>query len=528
MKKTLIFPRLHKIPHPQKVNFGIFKPIKNASSGIKKNKSVNFKKPIQKKESNHTQKSDILKENYSYIEETTFSFKNKDSILYPKPKNLYERLVLEKMKSNKSYIKNFSSDTSSDSEEKKINETTINKIKIFPDYSTTISHNYSTLISNQLKEKELMEKINERKKKKKFDIKFMQMRENKENIEKFLEKIIGKIGHLFDKNYIAEILFDNIDKDLFIQKLNEEVEKKKEEIPYYLYEDDEYIKDIFEKIAFKLILEELERKQYFYNTNEEILPLIIDYHTYLKDIRNMLNSIGEKVSLDELYNKDVYVENEMYNDPEEEKKQIKLIEKIKQKSYLLRKSKQKGKVGFYPDKKDSHQISDTLFSGSTETTNSGNYSNIITKVIKNKNRFNTRLEDFKKRRSKKMSLEKTELIAIEKMIGGHMRTSEGKSGGILNDDDDTLDDDYIEKIRLKNNKTSTISKNNNKNKLYDKDYSYLDYPGFYEIPKRKRIKEDKSAGVLNKKKFDNKKKNKNKSSNSVYTKYFKNKFFFYK
>ena len=494
MKKTLIFPRLHKIPHPQKVNFGIFKPIKNASSGIKKNKSVNFKKPIQKKESNHTQKSDILKENYSYIEETTFSFKNKDSILYAKPKNLYERLVLEKMKSNKSYIKNFSSDSSSDSEEKKINETTINKIKIFPDYSTTISHNYSTLISNQLKEKELMEKINERKKKKKFDIKFMQMR----------------------------------DKDLFIQKLNEEVEKKKEEIPYYLYEDDEYIKDIFEKIAFKLILEELERKQYFYNTNEEILPLIIDYHTYLKDIRNMLNSIGEKVSLDELYNKDVYVENEMYNDPEEEKKQIKLIEKIKQKSYLLRKSKQKGKVGFYPDKKDSHQISDTLFSGSTETTNSGNYSNIITKVIKNKNRFNTRLEDFKKRRSKKMSLEKTELIAIEKMIGGHMRTSEGKSGGILNDDDDTLDDDYIEKIRLKNNKTSTISKNNNKNKLYDKDYSYLDYPGFYEIPKRKRIKEDKSAGVLNKKQFDNKKKNKNKSSNSVYTKYFKNTFFFYK
>ena len=120
------------------------------------------------------------------------------------------------------------------------------------------------------------------KKKKKFDIKFMQMRENKENIEKFLEKIIGKIGHLFDKNYIAEILFDNIDKELFIQKLNEEVEKKKEEIPYYLYEDDEYIKDIFEKIAFKLILEELERKQYFYNTNEEILPLIIDYHTYFK------------------------------------------------------------------------------------------------------------------------------------------------------------------------------------------------------------------------------------------------------
>ena len=524
MKKTLIFPRLHKIPHPQKVNFGIFKPIKNASSGIKKNKSVNFKKPIQKKESSNTQKSDILKENYSYIEETTFSFKNKDSILFTKPKNLYERLVLEKMKSNKSYINNFSSNSSSDSEEKKINETTINKIKIFPDYSTTISNNYSTLIANQLKEKELMERINERKKKKKFDIKFMKMRENKENIEKFLEKIIGKIGHLFDKNYISEILFDNIDKDLFIQKLNEEVEKKKEEIPYYLYEDDEYMKDIFEKIAFKLILEELERKQYFYNTNEAILPLIIDYHTYLKDIRNMLNSIGEKVSLDELYNKDVYVENEMYNDPEEEKKEIKLIEKIKKKSYLLRNSKQK--VGFYPEKKGSHQISDTLFSGSTETTNNEDYSNIISKVIKNKNRFNTKLEKFKKQRSKKMSLEKTELISIEKMIGGHMRTSEGKMGGILNDDDDTLDDDYLEKIRLKNNMKPTKTKNNDKNKLNDKDYSYLDYPGFYELSKKQRNKEKQSAGLFNKKKFENKKKNR--SSNSVYTKYFKNKFFFYK
>jgi len=524
MKKTLIFPRLHKIPHPQKVNFGIFKPIKNASSGIKKNKSVNFKKPIQKKESTQTQKSDILKENYSYIEETTFSFKNKDSVLFAKPKNLYERLVLEKMKSNKSYINNFSSNSSSDSEEKKINETTINKIKIFPDYSTTISHNYSTLIANQLKEKELRDRINEREKKKKFDIKFMQIRENKENMEKFLKKIIGKIGHLFDKNYIAEILFDNIDKDLFIQKLNEEFEKKRGEIPYYLYEDDEYIRDIFEKIAFKLILEELERKQYFYNTNEAILPLIIDYHNYLKDIRNMLGSIGENVSLDELYNKDVYIENEMYNDPEEEKKEKKLIEKIKKKSYLLRKSKQK--VRFYPDKKDSQQISDTLFSGSTETSNSVNYSNIIPKVIKNTKKFNTRLEDFKKRRSKKMSLEKTELIAIQKMIGGHMRTSEGKNKGILNDDDDTLDDDYLEGIRLKNNMKSNISKNNEKNKLYDKDYSYLDYPGFYEIPKRKKIKEGELAGLFNKKKFENKKKNK--SSNSVYTKYFKNKFFFYK
>ena len=526
MKKTLIFPRLHKIPHPQKVNFGIFKPIKNASSGIKKNKSVNFKKPIQKKESIHTQKSDILKENYSYKEETTFSFKNKDSIIFTKPKNLYERLVLEKMKSNKSYINNFSSDSSSDSEEKEINQTTINKIKIFPDYSTTISHNYSTLIANQLKEKELREKINERKKKKKIDIKFMQMRENKENIEKFLEKIIGKIGHLFDKNYITEILFDNIDKELFIQKLNEEVEKKKEEIPYYLYEDDEYISDIFEKIAFKLILEELERKQYFYNTNEAILPMIIDYHTYLKDTRNMLNSIGEKVSLDELYSKDVYVENEMYNDPEEEKKEKKLIEKIKEKSYFLRKSRAKSRVGFLPNKKDSNEISDTLFSGSTATTKSEDYSNIISKVIKNKKRFDTKLENFKKRRSKKMSLEKTDLIDIEKMIGGHIRTSEGKSGGILHDDDDTLDDDYIEKIRLKNNTKSTLSKNNDKNKLYDKDYSYLDYPGFYEIPKRKRIKEDELAELIKKKKFENKKKNK--STKSIYTKYFKNKFLFYK
>lgn len=524
MKKTLIFPRLHKIPHPQKVNFGIFKPIKHTSSGIKKNKSVYFKKPIQKKESTHTQKSDILKENYSYIEETTFSFKNKDSLLFTKPKNLYERLVLEKMKSNKSYIKNFSTSSSSDSEEKKINETTINKIKIFPDYETTISHNYSTLIANQLKEKELREKINERAKQKKYDIKFMQIRENKENIEKFLEKIIGKIGHLFDINYISEILFDNIDKGLFIQKLNEEFEKKKEEIPYYLYEDDEYINDIFEKIAFKLVLEELERKQYFYNTNEAILPLIIDYHSYLKDMRNMLKSIGEKVSLEELYSKDVYVENEMYNDLEEEKKEKKLIDAIKKKSYLL--DKQKFKVGFYPNKKDSHKISDTLLSGSTETTNSENYSNIISKVIKNKKRFNTKLEDFKKRRSKKMSLEKTELIAIEKMIGGHIRTSEGKSGGILNDDEDNLDDDYLEEIRLKNNMKSTMSKNNDKKKINDKEYSYLDYPGFYEMPKRKKVKEDETEGLVNKKKLENKKKNR--SSHSVYTKFFKNKFFFYK
>ena len=177
----------------------------------------------------------------------------------------------------------------------------------------------------------------------------------------------------------------------------------------------------------------------------------------------MLGSIGENVSLDELYNKDVYIENEMYNDPEEEKKEKKLIEKIKKKSYLLRKSKQK--VRFYPDKKDSQQISDTLFSGSTETSNSVNYSNIIPKVIKNTKKFNTRLEDFKKRRSKKMSLEKTELIAIQKMIGGHMRTSEGKNKGILNDDDDTLDDDYLEGIRLKTNMKSNISKNNEKNKL---------------------------------------------------------------
>ena len=391
MKKILIFPRLHKIPHPPKVNFGIFKQISHLPT-VKKNKSVKFKNPEKKSETPKEKKKDILKEDYSYVEETTFSFKNKDSLLKTKPKNLYERLVLEKMKPNKTFDNNNSSSSSSDLEEKKINETTINKIKIFPDYETTISNKYYPLI-NKLDEqkKEKKDLKNEKK------VQFMLIKEDKENIQQFLDRLIEERSFLFKKNFIPEYIFHNINEEVFIQKLNEEMNKKKEEIPFYLYEDDEYLKGIFDETSIKIILEELEKNKYLYNRNEVILPQVIDYHNYLKEFGNMYNSIGGKISLDDLYNKEIYNQNQKEKEQKERQKEKQLIENIiqnkKKSAYQQKNNKKPSGISFYKTDESNSKIYDkNLFD--TDTSNNEKYKNIINKVIQNEKKFNTNFEHF--------------------------------------------------------------------------------------------------------------------------------------
>ena len=171
MKRTLIFPRLHKGSHLPKINFGIFKPVIRISG--KKNKSINFKKTPEQIEQRpkYEPKNHILKENYSYIEEKN-SFRNKELNLYKiKPKNLYNKLVLEKLKPYKKPNDIDSSSSSLNSEEKKLNKATINKIKILSD------NDESTFFTN--KKSSLIEKNSEKRQK-------LILMKKKENIIKII------------------------------------------------------------------------------------------------------------------------------------------------------------------------------------------------------------------------------------------------------------------------------------------------------------------------------------------------------
>lgn len=533
MKRTLIFPRLHKMAKPPKINFGIFKPVTSTST-IKKKKPLNLTKTPKKKELKKEPKSDIFKENYSYKEDTIFSFKNKDSLLFTKPKNLYDRLVLEKLKPNKTSEKD-SSSSSYNSEEKKINGTTINKIKIFSDHDmdTFISNKYSFLNNNKLAN----QITNNEKDNKNMDIKkniqFMPVKDNKEGAEKYIKELINKNNYFFEKNFINKNIFNNINKELFMKRLIEEMNKKKEEIPFYLYEDDVYMLDIFEQTAFKLILENLEKNQYYYNKNEIILPQVIDYHNYLRDFANMYNSIGGNISLDELYNEEIYIQNRNIQDEIEKQKESKMIKKIiknKKISVLSEKFKdyiQKNKRPI-PNKISKNNTNTTKYNdveSNTVVSKDENYSDIISKVLQNKKKFNTKLENFKKKRSKIMSLEKTELISIQKMIGGHLRTTENKENILDNDANILLEFNKNNKLKYKNyrnyNEIPPLLKDLKSN-FYDNDNSYLDCPELYERPKRKNIVAGELRLLYNEQKIKNK--NKNKRSKSMYNKFFKNKF----
>jgi hypothetical protein len=192
-----------------KINFGIFKPVTSTSIGMKKKKKkpLNLTKTPEKKKPQQEERSDIFKENYSYKEETLFSFKNKDSLLFSKPKNLYDRLVLEKLKPNK--ISDVESSSSSyKSEEKEINGTTINKIKIISDHNEmdTLLSRYPFLYNMRIKNKDQdkdqgndnqnnnQNNYNNTKRKK--EVQFMPVKDNKEGAEKYMKELINHISYI--------------------------------------------------------------------------------------------------------------------------------------------------------------------------------------------------------------------------------------------------------------------------------------------------------------------------------------------
>ncbi len=535
---------MHKMAKYPKINFGIFKPVTSISIGVKKKKKkpLNLTKTPEKKKPLQEQRSDIFKENYSYKEETLFSFKNKDSLLFTKPKNLYDRLVLEKLKPNK--IEDVDSSSSSyNSEEKKINGTTINKIKIFSDHNDTdtLLSKYPFLYNTKIKkqnqdqgninsdQKNINNNITGKK-----EVQFMPVKDNKEGAEKYVKELINKNNYFFEKNFINKHVFNNINKDIFMKRLIEEMNEKNEEIPFYLYEDDTYLLDIFEQTAFKLMVENLEKNQYLYEKNENVLPQVIEYHKYLKDFANMYNSIGGNISLDELYEEDIYIKNRNIQDELEKEKENKMIKNIiknkkvsvlsekfknymqkNQKKLSIKKTSKEKEKNKSKNKKNKSKYSEI---GSTSISNTQDYSNIIPKVIENNN--NTKLESAKKKRTKILSLEKTELKSIEKMIGRHIRTSENKES-LLDNEQDINTFEFNKKNKLKYKNIPPLLKDYKYN-YYDNDNSYLDCPDLYERPKGNKIIKEELRILNEEQKIKNKKKNKR--TKSMYNKFFKNKF----
>jgi hypothetical protein len=290
------------------------------------------------------------------------------------------------------------------------------------------------------------------------------------------------------------------------------------------------------------MVEDLEKNQYFYNKNEMVLPQVIDYHNYLRDFANMYNSIGGKISLDELYEEEIYIKNRNIQDELEKQKENQRIKKIiknkkvsvlseKFKDYMqknqlrlsnknVKRLKDKNKKN--KSKKKSKSTENEI--GSTSISNTQNYSNIITKVIENNN--NTRLENFRKQKSKILSLEKTELMSIQKMIGRHIRTSENKESLLDNDPNQDINTFEFNKNNKHKFKDIPPLLKENKYNFYDNDNSYLDCPDLYEKPKGNNIIKEELRLLNNEQKSKNKKKNKR--TKSMYNKFFKNKFKYFK
>ena len=540
MKKTLIFPRLHKIPRPPRINFGIFKPVTRISG--KKSKSVHIKKSQEKADQRpkYEEKNYILKENYSFVEAQNSYRKSKEqNIFILKPKNLYDKLVLEKLKPNFEKGDNDSSSSNYNFEEKKINENKINKIKIFPncnDKTTFFTKKNSA--SNEYKSKNDKKSEIKRKIKKKIEkknsiyrnnVQFINTKDNKRLAEKYLEEIVHKNEFFFEKDFIDKNIFNYINKEIFIQRLLFEMNKKKEEIPLYLYEDDSYIQELFEEITFDIILDNLDRNRYLPNRNQVIFPEIVNYHNYLNDFINMYNSIGGKLYLDELYNDDIYIKNKSIKEEEEEiikeNKKIKNIIKSKKlkilsekfKNYLKKKEKKLSTISNTKSENNSKEI-ETSFN--SKISFKENYLNIISNVLKNRKKFYLKYGNNKYRRIKKLSIEQSELISIEKMLGGRLRISQNKEGIFQNDDKFE-----INKHKKRNKKPISILKDS-KYKWYTNEYSFLDCPDFYEKPKRKNIFVEEINGLIFENKINNKKRDKN--NKSIYNKFFKNKFKLYK
>ena len=540
MKKTLIFPRLHKVSKFPRINFGIFKPVTRISG--KKNKSASkklpekiYKRPFYEKIPN------ILDENYTYLEEKNSIKNNPPDNLIIKPKNLYDRLVNDKLKPKK-LDKSDSSNSSYNSEEKKINKGKINKIKIFFDYneeSTFYSGENNSLPNNnnniskipKLNQKNKIEKDknedNNNLKNKK-NTPFMKIKDNNEKIEEFLENLVKKKEQFFQKNFINKYIFNNINKEIFLEKLIEQMNKSDDFIPLYLYEDDSF----FEEIALKIILEEIEKNELYYNRNELILPEIVDYHKFLRDFVDYYNSLGGKLALDELYGEEIYIKNKNLKDEQqkiEENKKIKNIIKNKKllilsekfKNYLQKNNRRLSAFTKANNNKNEKLSKLNKTSGNNTSNFIENYTNIISKVIKNRKNFNKKFEKYKKKRSKKLSLGNSELISIQKMIGGHLRST-GKHKFLLNEDT-IYDDEYIYNKKIKKFNMNESSKLNNlKYKWYNNEYSYLDCPELYERPDRKKFKIEEIQGLIKERKRN--KKNKNKRAKSMYNKFFHNKF----
>ena len=121
-----------------------------------------------------------------------------------------------------------------------------------------------------------------------------------------------------------------------------------------------------------------------------------------------------------------------------------------------------------------------------------------------------------------MSFGKTELISIQKMIGGHLRTTENKENLLDNDANILLEFNKSNKLKYKNYNEIPPLLKDIKSNFYDYDNSYLDCPELYERPKRKNIEAGELRLLYNEQKIKNK--NKNKRTKSMYNKFFKNKF----
>ena len=276
-----------------------------------------------------------------------------------------------------------------------------------------------------------------------------------------------------------------------------------------------------------MFLDELEKNQRIYNKNE-ILPKVIDYHYNLKEFVNNYKSIGGDLSLDDLYNKEIYIKNKNEKEEQERLKENKMIKNIvKNKKLLILSEKFKDYLNKNKKKElvfNQSNINNSKLNETSENSTSfnENYTNIISQVINNRKKFSLKYGNLKKKKNKRLSLEKTELLSIEKMIGGRLRTTENK-GSIFYDEDniDILKNFSKKKSKKIVNRPSSILKDF-KYKWYNNDFPYLDCPEFYEKEEKKKLIIDEIKGLINEHKMNNK--NKKKRTKSLYNKFFRNKF----
>ena len=276
------------------------KKINRLSHSLTKGKSVNFTtgpKTLKNTLFPEKQNTELYKDKNS-IDQTAFTFNLKESLPIVNEQNLYSKLILDKMRRPK---KNFDTSSSfitnssfTNEEEKRINETTINKIKIFNGFNDSSSinpfYNSSVVIKN-LYEKPHKNSViysNFRNK-----VKFI---ERVDELKIYEDNLSGKYKELFDKDYLTENNLENIDIDH--EELNKMYIDSNQDfqIPLYLYEDDIFMENTFGNIKNKLSPNYIKDDN---NYEKNLIPDFIEYQNYINTLKDIMKSMGVTLKLED-------------------------------------------------------------------------------------------------------------------------------------------------------------------------------------------------------------------------------------